>query len=67
MGRSKEPDLSSCPYYQNRWLRDRPELPGTCTRGCCQEPACVTDQPLNGWPSERNPMATPAEEGDSGR
>lgn len=48
-----EADLSDCPYYQNRWLRNRPELPGKCLRGCWDEPSCVTDEPLDGWPSER--------------
>ncbi len=42
-----EEDLSGCPYYQR--------IKGaTCIYGCWQEPRCITDEPLYGWPSERN-------------
>lgn len=38
-------DLSGCPYYMSG---------GTCIYGCWSEPACITDRPQGGWPSERN-------------
>jgi len=38
-----ELDLSSCPYYQGT---------GTCFAGCVTEPSCITDEPLEGWPSK---------------
>jgi hypothetical protein len=34
----------TCPFY----TRGK-----ACTSGCWQEPICVTEQPLNGWPWER--------------
>lgn len=39
-------DLSSCPYYIDR---DK----GSCVFSCRDEPACITDRPRDGWPSER--------------
>ncbi len=39
-----EEDLSGCPYYRDR---DR----GVCDSGCHSEPACVTGEPVGGWPS----------------
>lgn len=42
-------DLGDCDYYQNR---------GTCSGGasCAYigEPCCHTDEPPEGWPSQRN-------------
>lgn len=37
-------DLSDCPYYRGA---------GKCVSGCRDEPQCITDQPLKGWPMER--------------
>lgn len=37
-------DLSGCAYYKGK---------GTCSYGCWEEPRCQTDQPAEGWPSER--------------
>jgi hypothetical protein len=39
-----ERDLSSCPYYTDALL---------CRSGCVDEPACITQEPLDGWPSKR--------------
>lgn len=44
-GVEAEVDLSSCPYYQGT---------GICESGCTTEPSCMTDEPLEGWPSRRN-------------
>ncbi|MCA1799751.1 MAG: hypothetical protein LC650_00470 [Actinobacteria bacterium] len=52
-----ERDLSDCPYYR-LWHGD-PDPgegmygPGTCRGGCWDEPMCITEQPSEGWPSER--------------
>lgn len=37
-------DLSDCPYYLGGT--------GSCAYGCQQEPSCITDRPVGGWPSE---------------
>lgn len=39
-----EKDLAGCPFYRGT---------GICTSGCHSEPACQTDRPIAGWPSER--------------
>ncbi len=41
----EEIDLSSCPYYQGT---------GHCQSGCTTEPECMTNEPLEGWPSRRS-------------
>lgn len=38
-------DMSTCQYFQGK---------GTCTYGCHEEPSCITDAPIGGWPSRRN-------------
>lgn len=38
-------DLARCPYYRGE---------GTCMGGCHTEPACITERPAAGWPSERH-------------
>lgn len=48
-----EADLGGCPYYA---LYRR--LPGhdpnaICGSGCVDEPACVTCEPTEGWPSRK--------------
>jgi hypothetical protein len=42
-----ELDLSNCPYYSGN---------GTCNRTprCTTEPSCITDEPLEMWPSRRH-------------
>jgi len=37
-------DMSGCAYFRGK---------GTCSYGCYSEPSCQTDEPLDGWPSER--------------
>jgi hypothetical protein len=37
-------DLSDYPYYAGT---------GACLSGCNEEPHCVTDEPIAGWPSGR--------------
>lgn len=41
---------SSCNYYQSMLRGDRPAL---CSHGCYDEPRCITNTPMEGWPSER--------------
>ena len=45
-----ETDLSSCPYYNGT---------GICSFSCWGwgEPRCRTEEPLNGWPSQRTAVA----------
>lgn len=47
-----EPDLSDCPYYRQDGSVGA-HGPNTCMGGCYSEPACKTDRPEDGWPSER--------------
>lgn len=47
-----EADLSGCPYYRHS-KHDEPLPEGFQCGSCWTEPACVTDQPHGGWPSER--------------
>lgn len=55
----KQGDLSSCDYFQGK---------GICTHGCWEEPACMTDEPLEGWPSgEVGVFAVPQEYWDKKR
>jgi hypothetical protein len=35
--------MVQCPYYRGE---------GTCNMGCYSEPACITDQPLEGWEAQ---------------
>ncbi len=37
-------DMSDCPYYQGT---------GICESGCYSEPRCKTEEPIDGWPSQR--------------
>lgn len=41
-------DLGTCPYYA--YFRGQGP-PAICGRGCWEEPRCVTEEPLDGWPS----------------
>lgn len=34
-------NLSTCAYYRGK---------GSCSFGCYTEPACITDEPMTGWP-----------------
>lgn len=45
-------DLSDCSYYK-RYCGVLGYESATCSYGCREEPACVTDQPRFGWPAER--------------
>jgi hypothetical protein len=46
-------DLSDCPYYA-RWTQAPGHDPdAVCSHGCYELPACITDRPREGWPSER--------------
>ncbi len=49
--RSGGVDLASCPYYRGV---------GKCESGCREEPSCITDEPLKGWPSLREKGASPS-------
>ncbi|MFD9734373.1 hypothetical protein [Umezawaea sp. NPDC059074] len=54
-----EEDLSGCAY----WLFVNGKGPrASCSNGCWQEPACITDEPIDGWPSQRK-LSTPVNEG----
>lgn len=44
-------DLSNCAYYRGV---------GTCSYSCYSEPACFTDEPLEGWPGRLTKKLTPA-------
>lgn len=50
-------NLRVCPYYRLYHGDPNPgegaHGPGTCMGGCHDEPACVTDEPLEGWPPVR--------------
>ena len=35
------PNLAECDYYQGV---------GSCSFGCHEEPSCMTDRPMEGWP-----------------
>lgn len=55
----EEPDRSHCPYFavwHHLPWKDREGAfgPGTCGGGCWEEPACITEQPLEGWPRMRH-------------
>lgn len=54
-----EPDLSGCPYYALFHGLPGHDPHAVCDRGCYSEPACITDEPREGWPSVR------ARKGDS--
>jgi hypothetical protein len=45
--READGDRSDCPY-----LRGTGD--GKCNQGCWEEPRCVTDAPVNGWPMTRS-------------
>lgn len=42
----REQDDSTCPYYQGTGDQ-------VCDRGCREEPRCMVDEPLEGWPLVR--------------
>ena len=46
-------DLSDCPYFRRYAGMEGHDPEGTCSYGCRDEPSCVTDRPLHGWPSEQ--------------
>lgn len=47
-----EPNLGDCAYL--RTMNAPPERRQTCTHGCWEEPACITNAPgRHGWPPYR--------------
>jgi len=50
-----DPDYGTCPYFQSAFLKQPlPEgVQPVCQSGCWEEPVCVTNEPLEGWPSTR--------------
>lgn len=53
--------LASCPYYV--YLTQGGER-GTCTFGCREEPACITDEPEGGWPAAGDTANEPCPAGE---
>lgn len=48
--RHLDADMSDCAYWQYQ-RNGGPRA--TCTGGCYEGPACITNEPINGWPSTR--------------
>lgn len=46
-------DMSDCPYFRRYGGAEGHDPNGTCSYGCRDEPSCITDRPLHGWPSEQ--------------
>lgn len=46
-------DLSTCPYFQRYIEAPGADPNGICGFSCTSEPACITDEPVEGWPAER--------------
>lgn len=47
------PDLATCAYYRRANKLPGYDPEGTCSFGCVDEPACLTEEPMDGWPSVR--------------
>lgn len=54
-GEFEDPDYGTCPYFQSVYLaRLLPQgVKPVCQSGCIEEPVCVTNEPLEGWPSSQ--------------
>lgn len=48
-------DYGHCPYYARYYGLAGSDPQAICSYGCQEEPACVTDEPSEGWPSRRVP------------
>jgi hypothetical protein len=48
-------DYGNCPYYDRYYNLPRADPFAICGYGCREEPACITDEPSDGWPSQREP------------
>lgn len=46
-------DLGTCPYYARSARLPGHDPEGICSFGCQEEPACITSEPSDGWPSQR--------------
>lgn len=45
-------DLTDCPYFRRYAGVPGADPEGICSHGCREEPSCVTDRPIEGWPRE---------------
>lgn len=52
LGMHLDGDRSACAYWQYQ-CNGGPMA--TCSGGCYEEPRCITETPIGGWPSERGP------------
>lgn len=46
-----------CPYFQRFQGLPGHDPNATCTFGCWQEPRCITDEPMRGWPELGEPAS----------
>ena len=43
----------ACPYFARCFRVPGYDPDGICNQGCREEPACMTDEPLDGWPMRK--------------
>ena len=48
----EEWELGDCPYFARYYNIEGHDPNAICYMGCHQEPACVTDEPLEGWTND---------------
>lgn len=58
-------DLGDCPYFASANRLPGFDPAAVCGHGCYEEPACVTCEPEDGWPSRRVTLLAMAPSGES--
>ena len=48
-----DPDLSGCAYYRRYHRMPDANPEAACSYSCGDEPACITNEPIGGWPGAR--------------